>query len=194
MQTNNNHIQKNKVYAPIFLGLALFFITLVLYPAYISYTDKKIQVLALENAKQERQSKIDEIKKIQDLFAGTGSNDIKAKVQKYNKPFDSSNIMEVVMVNKFTKFSDLSPASVNVGNISVDKGRKLPSWLSMANVSVTISADNPNQIIEYITYLTTESPLAFTIDSINLPLDTSVLPQDNSGLSVTIALWVYYYE
>lgn len=194
MQTNNNHIQKNKVYAPIFLGLALFFITLVLYPAYISYTDKKIQVLALENAKQERQSKIDEIKKIQDLFAGTGSNDIKAKVQKYNKPFDSSNIMEVVMVNKFTKFTDLSPASVNVGNISVDKWRKLPSGLSMANVSVTISADNPNQIIEYITYLTTESPLAFTIDSINLPLDTSVLPQDNSGLSVSIALWVYYYE
>jgi hypothetical protein len=69
MQTNNNHIQKNKVYAPIFLGLALFFITLVLYPAYISYTDKKIQVLSLENAKQERQSKINEIKKIQDLFA-----------------------------------------------------------------------------------------------------------------------------
>ncbi len=194
MQTNNNHIQKNKVYAPIFLGLALFFITLVLYPAYISYTDKKIQVLSLENAKQERQSKINEIKKIQDLFAWTGSNDIKAKVQKYNKPFDSSNIMEVVMVNKFTKFTDLSPASVNVGNISVDKWRKLPSGLSMANVSVTISADNPNQIIEYITYLTTESPLAFTIDSINLPLDTSVLPEDNSGLSVTIALWVYYYE
>lgn len=190
----NNHIQKNKVYAPIILGLALFLITLVLYPAYISYTDKRIEIVSLEKTQQEKQTKIDEINKIRDLFSQTGSSDIKAKVQKYNHTFVPSDIMEIVMVNKFTKFSELTPAQVNIWGISVDKGRKLPSGLSLGSVSLTISADNSDQIIDYITYLTTESPLAFTIDSISLPLDTIVLPQDSTGLSINISLGVYYYE
>ncbi len=176
------------------IGMSLFLIILVLYPLYINHVDTSIEISVLEKTKTEKQKKIDEIIAIQRLFTASGSSEIKSKVLKYNHAFDTSNIMEVVMLNKFTKDSLLSPAQVKIGAIAIDKGKKLPSGLSLANVSVMVSADTPDQIVSYITYLTTESPYAFTIDSITLPLDTATLPQDNKGLSLSLSLGVYYYE
>lgn len=52
-------------------------------------------------------------------------------------------------------------------------------------------------VIDYITYLTTNVPYAFTLDTINLPIDTAPTEalNGNSGkLSLTLALGVYYYE
>ncbi len=184
----NNTTKKNRVYAPIIIGISLLLITLVLYPLYTNYVDSSIEISVLEKSKAEKQKKIDEIKAIQLLFTETGSSDIKSKVQKYNHTFDTSNIMEVVMVNKYTKASTLTPSQINIGSISVDKGKKLPSGLSLATVSVVVSADTPDQIIDYLTYLTTESAYAFTIDSIALPLDTATAAQDNKGLSLSLSL------
>jgi hypothetical protein len=184
----NNTTKKNRVYAPMIIGISLFLITLVLYPLYTNYVDSSIEILVLEKSKAEKQKKIDEIKAIQLLFSGSGSSDMKSKVQKYNHAFDTSDIMEVVMVNKYTKASTLTPSQINIGSISVDKGKKLPSGLSLATVSAVVSADTPDQIIDYITYLTTESAYAFTIDGISLPLDTAVAAQDNKGLSLTLSL------
>ncbi len=194
MQTNNN-IQKNRVYAPIMLWIALLLMVFVLYPKYTSYMDTNIKISSLEQSLSEKQTKIDEIKKMQALFAGTGSNDIKSKVQKYNQKFDSSNIMEAFMLNKYTESSFLSPASIKIGNIAIDKWRKLPNGLSLASVSLTVTADNADQVIDYITYMTTESSLAVTIDNIALPLDTLQKPQDaTTSLSLSLSLGVYYYE
>lgn len=177
------------------LGIALLLMVFVLYPKYTTYMDTRIKISSLEQSISEKQSKIDEIKKMQALFAGTGSNDIKSKVQKYNQKFDSSNIMEAFMLNKYTESSFLSPASIKIGNISIDKGRKLPSGLSLASVALTVTADNADQVIDYITYMTTESSLAVTIDNIVLPLDTLKKPQDiTTSLSLSLSLGVYYYE
>lgn len=120
MQNNTIHKQ-NRVYAPIIIGLSLFAITFLLYPLYVEYVDTNTQVVALEKSKAEKQKKIDEIVAMQQLFSGTGMSEIKSKVQKYNHPFDTSNLMEAVMVNKFTKASALSPAQISVGDITVDK-------------------------------------------------------------------------
>lgn len=193
MQNNTIHKQ-NRVYAPIIIGLSLFAITFLLYPLYVEYVDTNTQVVALEKSKAEKQKKIDEIVAMQQLFSGTGMSEIKSKVQKYNHPFDTSNLMEAVMVNKFTKASVLSPAQISIGGITVDKWRKLPSGLSLGTVSVSVSAETPDQIIDYITYLTTESNYAFTIDSIVLPLDTAMAAQDNKWFSLSLSLGVYYYE
>jgi hypothetical protein len=176
------------------MGISIILIVLVIYPMYINYTDTKVVISTLEKTKAEKLKKIEEITAMQRIFTESGSSDIKSKVQKYNHPYNTSNILEAVMVNKYTKSTDLSPSSVNIGTVSVDKGKKLPSGLSLANVSIVVSAESPDQIIEYITYLTTESSFAFTLDNISLPLDTASLAQDSKSLSLALSLGVYYYE
>lgn len=190
----NNITKKNRVYAPIIIGISILLIVMVMYPMYITYTDTSVVISSLEKSKIEKQKKIDAITAMQRIFTESGSSDIKSKVQKYNHSYNTSDIMEAVMVNKYTKATELSAPSINVGAVSVDKWKKLPSGLSLANISVVVSADTPDQIIDYITYLTTESRFAFTIDSISLPLDTASLAQDTKSLSLSLSLGVYYYE
>lgn len=120
MLQNNIH-KKNRVYAPIIVGMSLLLVVFMLYPLYVEYVDTNSRITILEKSKLEQQKKIDEIKAIQVLFTGTGLSDIKSKVQKYSNVFNVSNIMEAVMVNKFTKASELSPSQINIGGISVNK-------------------------------------------------------------------------
>ncbi len=51
-------------------------------------------------------------------------------------------------------------------------------------------------VIDFITYLTTSSPYAFTIDSISLPLDTDpdIAYFNGSKFSLSLSLGMYYYE
>lgn len=176
------------------IGLTILLVVLVLYPIYVTYVDKDIEISHLETQKSERQGKLDKITEIQAQFAGTGSSEIRDRVKKYDHAYNTSDIMEAVMVNKFTKSTTLTPASINIGSINIDKGKKLPNWLSMANISLAVSGDTSDQIIDYITYLATESKFAFTIDSITLPIDTTVSEQDGNSIALNISLWVYYYE
>ncbi len=198
MQPNNTPkntvTQKNRVYAPIIIGLSFLVIIFGLYPLYTSYVDTSVEIASMESIKAEKTAKIDAIKKMQALFAGTGSSDIKARVDKYKKKFNTSDIMETVMINKYTKNSPLTPPSINIGNIAIEPGHKLPSGLSLGTISLSLSADTPDQIVSYLTYLTMESPLAFTIDSISLPLDTANIAASTTGVSLSITLGVYYYE
>jgi hypothetical protein len=193
MQANNT-TQKNRVYAPIIIGLSLLIISLGLYPLYVSYVDTSVQIATIEKTKSEKTTKSEAIKKMQALFAGSGSSDIKAKVEKYKNKFDTSSIMSTVMLNKYTASSTLTPPAINISSINIDPGKKLPSGLSLGTVSLSLSADTPDQIVDYLTYLTTESSLAFTIDSISLPLDTANVAPTTTGVSLSITLGVYYYE
>lgn len=190
----NDILQKNRVYAPIIMGLSLLLIILVLYPIYITYVDTSIEVTAIEKTKSEKEKKINEIKTMQAMFAGSGSSELKEKVKKYNHTFNTSDIMEAVMLNKFTKPTALTPASIEIGPISIGKWSKLPNGLSLASVSVSVTGDTPDQIIEYITYLATESEFAFTIDNISLPIDTASSNADATKTSLSLSLGVYYYE
>lgn len=40
----NNIVKKNRVYAPIIVGITLLLTTLVLYPLYINYVDTNIEI------------------------------------------------------------------------------------------------------------------------------------------------------
>ncbi len=198
MQANNTPkntiIQKNRVYAPIIIGCSLIIIIFWLYPLYAEYVDTSTEIATIEKIKSEKITKIDAIKKMQALFAGTGSSDLKAQVDRYKNKFNTSDIMETVMVNRYTKETTLTPASIRVGAITINQGRKLPSGLSLGTIGLSVSADTPDQIVDYLTYLTTESRLAFTIDSISLPLDTANVAPTTTGFSLSITLGVYYYE
>ena len=113
----NNTLHKNRVYAPMLIALALILIVFALYPLYTDYLNTSIEIAQLEKTKSEKDHQIDEIKKIQTVFAGSGSNDMKAKIQKYGHTFDTSTIMESLMVNKYTKASPLTPAAIRIGPI-----------------------------------------------------------------------------
>ena len=110
----NNIIQKNRVYAPIIVGITLLLVVFLLYPLYTSHADTRITIAGFEKTKSAKQLKIDEVKKMQALFAGSGSSDLKAKVEKYNHRFNSSDIMETMMVNKYTTTTLLSPAQIAI--------------------------------------------------------------------------------
>ena len=198
MQANNTPkntiIQKNRVYAPIIIWCSLIIIIFWLYPLYAEYVDTSTEIATIEKIKSEKITKIDAIKKMQALFAGTGSSDLKAQVDRYKNKFNTSDIMETVMVNRYTKETTLTPASIRVGAITINQGRKLPSGLSLGTIGLSVSADTPDQIVDYLTYLTTESRLAFTIDSISLPLDTANIAPTTTGIALSITLGVYYYE
>lgn len=109
------------------IGLTILLVVLVLYPIYVTYVDKDIEISHLETQKSERQGKLDKITEIQAQFAGTGSSEIRDRVKKYDHAYNTSDIMEAVMVNKFTKSTTLTPASINIGSINIDKGKKLPN-------------------------------------------------------------------
>lgn len=185
---SNNIITQNRVYAPIIIGIVILLSIFMLYPLYTEYIDTNITITNLEKTKSDKESQVNEIKKIQALFAGTGSNEMKDKIKKYNHSFNTSDIMEAVMINNFTKTTTLTPASITIGSISVDKGRKLPSGLSLANISVSITADTPDQMVDFLTYLANDSRFVFTFDSITLPLDTEILPQDATRLTLSVSL------
>jgi hypothetical protein len=110
----NNFTQKNRVYAPIIIGVVLLLVSLVAYPQYSRYLDKSSTLSVLEKTKEEKQKQINIIKDMQTLFAGSGSSEFKTKVNKFNHPFNTSDIMEVVMLNKYTKSTALTPAAINI--------------------------------------------------------------------------------
>lgn len=195
--TNNNIIQKNRVYAPIIVGLSLLLIALVTYPLYEQYVDRSIQLRALEQTQSQKQDKVNAIKAMQARFStASGSDALVKKVARYDHSFNTSDIMEVVMVNDFTKGTNLNPATIRIDGVNISKGTKLPSGLSLANVSINLAGVSIDDIVNYITYLTVDSKLAFTIDNINLPLDTapSVVASNTGLVNMGVNLGVYYYE
>jgi hypothetical protein len=117
------------------------------------------------------------------------------KVKKINQKWNTTDIMQRIMLTDFTKGGSLAPARISIGSISVTRGSKLPSGISLGSVNVAVKAATLTDMIDYITYLTTVSDTLFLLDSINLPIDTN--PSDTSGdggVSLSLQLGVYYYE
>ena len=193
---NTTIYQKNKVFAPILLWVSLLVVIFCLYPVYRTYTDHIITMNQLSKVESEKQAQVATIEKIQALLAGSGSDTtLWDKIKRYNHEFDASIIFENVMINQFTTGTKLNPPLIQVWWVSTSRGSKLPSWLSLWSVRAAIRWNSIDDIVKYITYLTMEAPIAFTLDSISLPLDT--LPWstvDQSAISLNITLWVYYYE
>jgi len=194
---NETLLRQNRVLAPIILALTLFFAVLILKPLYTSSIEKMTLESATEANLEKKVQIRDELAKIEASFTSSGTpSDLVSKVKKLDKKFVVSDIMEAVMLNNFTKNTLSSDARISLGSISVNKGSKLPSGLSLGSVSVEVTGVEMRDVINYITYLTTESPYAFTIDSITLPLDTEVPDSLGSTGNFTLALslGVYYYE
>jgi hypothetical protein len=186
--------QKNTIYAPILIGVSLLMMIFVLYPLYTSYADQSTQITRQSTILTQKETELKKISDMQTLFAGSGSSDLKVKVKKYNHSLSIPDILQSVMINTYTQSSTLNQALVEIGGITVSPSKKIPNGLSLSTVTFSVTASTVDVIIEYIDYLTGKSDLAFSLDSITLPLDTAVTPQDATPITLSITLSVYGYE
>jgi hypothetical protein len=185
---------KNTIYAPILVGVSLLLMIFALYPLYTSYRDQAVQIAHQTDILAQKETEFKKISDMQALFAGSGSSDLKVKVKKYNHPLSTPDILQTVMVNTYTESNTLNAALVEIGGISVSPAKKIPNGLSLSTVTFSATASTVDVITEYIDYLTQKSGLAFSLDSITLPLDTAAAPQDATPVTLSITLSVYGYE
>lgn len=166
----------------------------VLYPLYTSYADQSAQITRQTITLEQKEIELKKTSDMQSLFAGSGSDPLKVQVKKYNHPLSTPDILQAVMINTYTESSTLNAALVEIGGISVSPAKKIPNGLSLSTVTFSATASTVDVIIEYIDYLTQKSGLAFSLDSITLPIDTAVTPQDATPVTLSITLSVYGYE
>ncbi len=187
---------QNRIYAPILFGVALLIGVLFFKPLYTGYMDNLTEANTLTKNVQEAEQKIAALQKMQEGFrTGTGQTDLINKVKKIDKKWSEADLFSAVALNRFTQNTGVIPAQIALGTISVDKGKKLSNGLSLWTVNFVVSATSVDAIIDYITYLTTESDFIFTIDSISLPIDTAPTDSNqNGGVTLSLALGVYYFE
>lgn len=177
-------------------GLAILIAILIAKPAFSSYNEAKLQLISTETALSSQQSKLQKLEQNAQLIADENS-DLAKKVKKISKNFNTSEIMETIMINQFTTInatSGLSKPLINISNITLDKGSKEPNGLHYGTANMNISADNPATIASFLDYLTTQTPYAFSLNDITLPMNTGTSNTNNSGeSSVSVTLGLYYY-
>ncbi len=169
------------IFASALLILSLISIYFFTYWEYTAYIEKTEETKSL-------QSRLEWLKKeLTDL------NDKKSKVksdsntQKLLAQF-AWNFREDAILNQVYEPKDW----IVVHNISMDKWQKLPNWLNLANINISIDAKTIWDIYKYLEYLTDEkSKIRFVIKSATLPVNTDTI---DSVLNVSISLGMYYYE
>jgi hypothetical protein len=182
---------RNRIVAPIILGIAILLAILITRPIYMSYIEKKATTLKLENDYKNLSSEYESLLAIKN---NTRADTISAQVEKISKKIDRADLMSTIMLNDYTKESLESGTRITISSMSLSDPAKLPNGLSLSTASISLQGRTVDEIIRYITYLTTESPYAFTLEDISLPIDTAPDDAIPGGYSMNLSLGVYSYE
>lgn len=185
----------SRIWAPIFLGIALLVAVIGAKPLYTEYIDKSSTLALMLKESEKVQAEYDALITIKNKSLSGNTDDLSLRVKKLGKKWNTSDIMEIVMLSDYTRPTVGQWARIKISSIVVDEWTKLPNGLSLGKVNVAISASNLEDIIDYITFLTTSTSYAFTLDKISLPIDTA--PEENtvvSTYSLGLDLGVYHYE
>ena len=185
--------QVNRIYVPIILALGLMWAIFVLRPMYTNFMDTDTKKADLTTTQSDRQKNLDALISLQTSINSSWSSEIAEKVRKLNQGWDEAKIMTAIMLTDYTKWNGITPASINISTISIDKGKKLPSWLSLGSITLTLSSDSIDNVVDFLTYLTSSSSYIFTLDTIQLPL-TAPAQKETQWVTLPIELGVYYYE
>lgn len=192
---NLNSYTKNRVIAPILIGVSILFWVLVVKPLYTTSIETRSALATVNTSIEQKTSDKEKLIQIKNMSGSGMSDAIKAKVSQLDRKFIPSDLMEEVMLNKFTEKQNSGTPTIVVSSISVDKWGKVPSGLSLGHVNISIRGTSLDAVIDYLTYLTTESGFAFTLDNITLPLDTDPdTPLVSSSYGMSLSLWFYYFE
>jgi hypothetical protein len=193
-QNTGSISRQNRVFAPIILGITIILAVIVARPLYMSHIDLRAQTATLESELSQKEAEYTKLLSIKNSGSGGLSLSDKAKIDKISKRFDKSDVMEIVMLSEYTRETFESQAKITVNSITVGDATKLPNGLSMTNVGLSLQGRSIDDIINYISYLTLESPFVFTLDNISLPIDTAPEGDLSGGYSLSITLGVYSYE
>lgn len=110
------------------------------------------------------------------------------QIKKIQEPFNEASVLEAIMINEFTRGSSIQSPRITLGDVQIHPGTKLPSGMMFGSVDIDIRANSVDDIIAYLTYLTQKTRHAFVLDSINLPLDTSAITAQQSGVQIPVTL------
>lgn len=187
--------QKNKTYAPIILGVSILLAIFWAFPSFSSYTTAQTDLWTLENTLKQKTQKLDEYAKLE-ISLNDESNPQNTLIKKISKDFQWTDILREVMLNNRFVGTQQFPAKVLISQISIDRGKALPSGIFQWKISMNIAAREVDAIVEYLSHLTHLDNFAFSLSDINLPLDTRLdggIPQKDKLISLPVTLGVYYY-
>jgi hypothetical protein len=133
---NNN---TNRIYTPIVFAVALIIGVVLLRPAYTSYMDARTQEATSVRLQAERQKELSALTALQTSFSSSGTSALTERVKKLNKKWNEAGIMSEVMLTDYTKGSEFAAAPILISSVALDKGKKLPSGLSLGSVKLSVT-------------------------------------------------------
>jgi len=120
--------QSHRVLLPIIFGTTIFFILFGLKPLYTNYMDINTQSNSVMLSRDSKQKTLDDLNLVKlSLESASGTTEFIEKVKRLSKPWNEANIMASIMLNDFTRSSDIFTAPITISSISLDKGKKLPN-------------------------------------------------------------------
>lgn len=156
----------------------LFFVTSDIYSTYVQLSEESNMTL---NKWNQLKSDLDKMTSKKQKVASDKS------MQNLIKQFASEYREDLIINQIYKQF-----LWVTIDSISMDKWQKLPNWLSIANISISVSVKDVDKLKSYLDYLTWESSdIRFVIKSISFPLDTNNLKNNTQA---SLSLGMYYYS
>lgn len=179
---------------PIIFGVTILFLLFGLKPLYTHYMDVSSRADAVKLSRDTKQKTLDDLLVMkQSLENATGTTDFTEKVKKLSRSWSDADIMASIMLNDYTRSIDGIGSPITIPSISLSKGQKLPNWLSLGTAQLVLYGKSIDDIVNFLTYLTSSSPYIYTLNAINLPIVAPI--QDDIGwFSLPIGLGIYYYE
>ncbi len=185
-------LSRKSAYWPVFVALAIIVALFFAHPQYQKYFDLGATSTNLETQKQKFTQELSDLQNIKDEYSASSWSSLVSKIA---QPFENSEVLDAVMINSFTKKNlDFAP-DITITNISIDEGKKLPNWLYQASVNLWLTAGSIDTIVDYLSYLSSSTKYAFTLDTINLPIDTEVwITSWDTDISMNVTLGVYSFR
>lgn len=189
-----NILWAHRAIVPTLLGLSIFIGIFIFRPIYQNYMDISLTHTREQKNSEEKQKLLSELQALKTSFeASWSTNDRNEKIQRLSTKWNASGFMSAITINDYTRATELTQAPIKIGSISVWKWTKGMNGLSLGTISFSVGARSIDDMVEFITYLTQKSPYVFTIDSISLPIDTSI-STDSAPIALNLTLGVYYFE
>lgn len=184
-------LTKNRIFAPMILGVFIFVGVLFTRPLYAEYVNSKANIMKLESNLKALNEEYDSLLAVKNS-TDAGSGDVLTK--KILEKYDRAGIISAVMFNDYTKGDFWGNPKISIGWVSLTDPSRLPNGLSQSTISISIQWRTIDEIVDFITFITTQTEYAFTLDDISLPIDTDPEWDLPDGYSMGLTFWIYTFE
>ena len=169
------------IYSAVMIIISLALIFFSTSPIYWSYLEKSEENTTLNNTITSLKWELDTLNTKKEKISKDPA--IMRALNLYASDFREDKILDAI----YKKAN-----WVQVKDISMEKGQKLPNWLNLASINISLEAKSLNDYNNFITYLTSkDSDMRFVVISSSLPFDST---NTNTTLDSTLNLWMYYFE